>query len=69
MSMPVKPKNKITLNPLEAQFDVITGNNFSYESVPENKKLLIPNNHQMVFHGEFDLDGELQIEGSFVVEE
>lgn len=69
MSKPIKPKQKLVFNPLEGQFDLVAGNNFSYESVPQNKKLLIPDNNQMIFHGEFFLEGELQIDGSFVVEE
>ena len=69
MSKPVKPKKRVGFNPLEGQFDIVTDNNFSYESVPENKKLLIPENHQMVKHEEFDLDGELQLDGSLILED
>lgn len=69
MSKQVKPKQKIIINPLEGDFDIITDNNFSYESVPENKKLQIPDNHQMVVHGEFHLDGELQLDGSLILED
>lgn len=69
MAKPIKPKQKVTFNPIEGQFDLITGNNFSYESVPDNKKLQIPDNHQMILHGEFVLEGELQVEGSFIIEE
>lgn len=69
MSEQVKPKKKIDFNPIEGQFDLTTDNNFSYESVPDNKKLQIPSNNQMILHGEFDLDGELQVEGSFIIED
>lgn len=69
MTKQVKPKKKIVFNPIEGTFDVVTDNNFSYESVPELKKLTIPCNNQMIVMGQFDLDGELRLEGSFIVEE
>jgi hypothetical protein len=69
MSKPVKPKQKISLNPLEGQFDLVTSNNFSYESIPANKKLKIPDNNQMVIYEEFDLLGELQLDGSLILQE
>lgn len=68
MSKPVKPKNKISLNPLEGQFDLTTGNNFSYESVPSNKKLLIRDNEQMIVTESFELEGELILDGKLVLE-
>ena len=67
MSKPVKPKQKISFNPLEGQFDLITENNFSYESVPTNKKLKIPDNHQMLVNQEFVVEGELILDGTLVV--
>ena len=69
MSKPVKPKKKIAFNPLTGEFDLVTDNNFSYESVPSPKVLTIPENHQMVIHEEFDLEGELRLDGSLVIEE
>lgn len=69
MSKSVKPKKKIVINPLTAELELVTDNNFSYESVPINKKLKIPENHQMVVFDGFDLDGELQIDGSFILED
>lgn len=68
MALPVKPKKKIVFNPIEGQFDLITDNNFSYESVPAPKILTIPANHQMILHEEFDLEGELRLEGTLIVE-
>ena len=68
MSKPVKPKNKISLNPLEGQFDLTTGNNFSYESVPNNKKLLVRDNEQMIVTESFELEGELILDGKLVLE-
>lgn len=69
MAKKVKPKVKIEFNPIEGQFDLITDNNFSYESVPEQKVLTIPDNHQMIVREEFELEGELRLEGSLMVEE
>jgi hypothetical protein len=68
MSTPIKPKQKISLNPLEGQFDLVTGNNFSYESVPENKKLKIRENEQMFVADEFYLAGELLLDGRLILE-
>ncbi len=70
MSKPVKPKKKIAFNPLEGQFDLITDNNFSYKSVPTNKKLKVPENMQMIVHEEFQVeeDAELLLDGELVVE-
>lgn len=71
MAKPVKPKKKIAFNPIEGQFDIVTDNNFSYESVPTPKILTIPDNHQMVVREEFDLEAgaELRLEGTFMMEE
>ena len=69
MAKPVKPKKKVALNPLTGEFDLVTDNNFSYESVPSPKVLTIPENHQMVVHEEFDLEGELRLDGSLIIEE
>lgn len=69
MAKPIKPKKKTTFNVIEGQFDVITDNNFSYESVSVNKKLTIPDNHQMIVRDEFILEGELRVEGSFILED
>ena len=69
MSDRVKPKKKIDFNPIEGQFDVTTDNNFSYESIPINKRLEIPKNMQMALFGEFIVEGELVLEGSLILEE
>lgn len=68
MALPVKPKKKIAFNPIEGQFDLVTDNNFSYESVPNEKVLIIRENHQMILHEDFDLEGELRLEGTLIVE-
>lgn len=66
----VKPKQKVVFNPIEGKFDLVTGNNFSYTSVPTGKKLLIPENMQMaVFDGGIDVDGTLEIDGQLIIEE
>jgi DNA helicase TIP49 (TBP-interacting protein) len=65
----VKPKQKVIINPLEGDFDIITDNNFSYESVPETKRLEIPENMQMSVVEEFVVDGDLILEGTLVIEE
>lgn len=68
MSEPVKPKKKVIINPL-GELDIVTDNNFSYESVPEGKKLTIPSNHQMIVHEGFIVDGDLDLKGTLVLEE
>lgn len=67
-SKPVKPKKKIAFNPIEGQFDLVTDNNFSYEGVISSKILTIRDNHQMILHEEFDLEGELRLDGSLIIE-
>lgn len=71
MSKPVRPKKKIAFNPLEGKFDLVSDNNFSYESVPAPKKLTIPENHQMIVHEEFEIEAgaELRLDGSLILEE
>ena len=68
MSKRVKPAKKIVINPVNGEFDVATDNNFSYESVPENKKLKIYQNMQMAVFGEFELEGTLTLDGTLVLE-
>ena len=67
MGKPVKPKNKLNINPTTGKLDLVTDNNFSYESVPVNKKLKIRNNEQMIVHQEFLVEGELKLEGTLVI--
>lgn len=69
MALPVKPKKQIAFNPIEGKFDLVTGNNFSYESVPLNKKLTIRQNEQMIVHEDFIIEGELRLDGSLIVED
>lgn len=69
MTKKVKPVKKIVINPLEGDFDLITDNNFSYESVPQNKKLVIYENMQMTVMEGFELDGELILDGNMFLEE
>lgn len=69
MAKPVKPKKSLTINPTTGKLDLVTGNNFSYEGVPSNKKLKIRENEQMRVAEMFDLEGELQLEGLLDIEE
>jgi hypothetical protein len=69
MSLRVKPKQKVVINPLEGDFDIITDNNFSYESVPANKNLAIPENMQMIVAEGFVVEGELRLDGTLVLEQ
>lgn len=69
MSKPVRPKKKIAFNPIEGQFDLVVDNNFSYESVPENKRLAIPKNMQMIVKEGFSVDGYLQLDGTLILED
>ena len=69
MSKKVRAKKKIAFNPIEGQFDLVTDNNFSYESVPENKKLFIAENMQMIITEQFEVEGELFLDGSLVIED
>lgn len=68
MAIPVKPKKKLSINPITGELDLIIDNNFSYESIPYGKKLTIPQNHQMIIHDEFILDGQLIVDGTFILE-
>ena len=69
MAKAVKPKKKLDFNPVSGEFDLVTDNNFSYEEVPEDKRLRIRDNHQMALHGCHKVDGTLIVEGTLVVTE
>lgn len=69
MSKVIRPKRKVVINPLTGKLDLVNDNNFSYESVPLNKKLTIAENQQMSVHEEFDLEGDLDLSGSLILEE
>ncbi len=69
MSKAYKPKKKIVINPIEGELDIVTDNNFSYESVPTNKKIKIRENEQMAVFGGFEVEGELQLDGTLVLED
>lgn len=64
----VRPPKKITINPIEGELDYVTDNNFSYQSVPLNKKLTIYENMQMTVFNGFDLEGTLDLKGMLVLE-
>ena len=65
----VNPKKKVTLNPLTGKFELVTDNNFSYQSVPESRFLTIHENNQMAVFDGFELEGELILDGNLVVED
>jgi len=71
MGKSVRPRRKISINPTTGKLDLVSDNNFSYESVPNNKRLHIPENHQMVVREEFEIEtgSELKLDGSLIVEE
>lgn len=65
----IKPKKRVVVNPLTGQFEYVTDNNFSYESVPEHAKLVIHENNQMIVYEGFSVDGDLDLHGSLILEE
>jgi len=64
-----KPKKRIVVNPLTGKFEYVTDNNFSYEGVPEHRKLIIYANNQMTVYEGFNVDGDLDLYGSLILEE
>lgn len=40
---------------------------FSWETLPSDQDLLIPENHQMAVHGTFTLQGDLNLQGTLVI--
>lgn len=65
----VRPKKRIVINPTSGKLDSVTDNNFSYESVPENTKLVVHENNQMIVVDGFSVDGELDLYGSLILED
>lgn len=65
----IKPKKRIVVNPATGALDTITDNNFSYESVPLDKKLTIHENHQMMVVDGFEVEGDLDLFGSLILED
>jgi hypothetical protein len=64
----VKPPKKIIINPIEGEFDFVSDNNFSYQSVPANKKLKIHENMQMTVFNGFNIEGFLELNGMLILE-
>lgn len=64
----VKPPKKLAVNPLSGELELITDNNFSYMSVPLNKRLRIRTNEQMVVFNGFTVDGTLDLNGVLILE-
>lgn len=67
--MKTKPNKNYIYNPFTSNLDIITDNNFSYESIEEDDCLLIPENNQMIIMDRIIIDGELRLDGSLVVED
>lgn len=65
----VRPKKRIVINPTNGKLDSVTDNNFSYESVPENTRLVVHENNQMLVVDGFSVDGELDLYGSLILED
>lgn len=66
---PIKPKTRTIINPVTGQLEQVRDNNFSYENIPVNKRLVIHENNQMVVYDGFEVDGELDLYGSLILEE
>ncbi len=69
MSKAIRPKKKVVVNPLTGKIEYVNDNNFSYENIPVGKKLTIQENNQMVVHDGFEVDGDLELLGSLILEE
>lgn len=65
----VRPKKRIVVNPTTGVLDSVTDNNFSYEGVPLNKKLTIHENNQMTVRDGFEVEGDLDLHGSLILED
>lgn len=69
MAKPLKPKRRIVINPVTGEIDSVSDNNFSYENIPDGRKLILHENNQMVVFDGFEVDGELDLYGSLILEE
>lgn len=69
MAKRIRPRKIIIADPITGQLDYVSDNNFSYEKVPDNKKLVIHHNNQMAVFDGFEVDGELDLDGSLILEE
>lgn len=65
----IRPKRRIVINPFTGQLDYVSDNNFSYEYIPVNSKLVVNPSNQMAVFDEFLLDGDLDLYGSLILEE
>lgn len=69
MSTPIRPKKKVVVNPITGKIEYVNDNNFSYENVPLGKKLTIQDNNQMTLHDGFEVDGDVDLLGSLILED
>lgn len=68
MTAKVKPRIKLTFNPIEGSFSLVTDNNFSYEVIPSPQFLIVPQGNQMMVVEEVDVEGTLWLEGAMILE-
>lgn len=64
----IKPPKRLMLNVFTGNFEYVVDNNFSYQSVPLNKKLIIYPNMQMAVYGPFEVNGILDLRGALILE-
>lgn len=69
MSNLVKPRRRVIINPVMGDLEFVSDNNFSYENIPFGKKLTVHQNNQMIVHDELIAEGDLDLDGSLILEE
>jgi len=60
----------LTINPIDGRKNLIDGygvSGFSIKKVTSDKKITIPENHQMIVHEEIEILGDLEIDGEVVI--
>jgi len=54
-------------NPFTGTFDIVNGDNFSYNKILASTTLIIPLNQQMIVHGRLKIEGRLIIKGRLTI--
>lgn len=57
----------LKLNPITGKFDLVSKENFSYETIATGKTVTVPTNQQMLVYEELIVDGTLVLNGEVVV--
>ena len=57
-------KKKLLINPLTGDFNLVSTDNFSFDTVPVGKIVDIPQYQQMIVYQSITVDGVLNIDGS-----